>query len=263
MTDVISFEQRQRKMAKHFSRVLNHDVFAQTKLNENDDDACYVQVLQYNDCNIVKIPNTIGHFTILVRLAFCFNNISEIPIEIGTLSRLKFLDLSFNKIKRIPETIGNLKNLEELNLADNQIEDVPQEIENLENIRYLCLSRNKFETISRSLINLAKKIKTRIVLPRNRLIYLPIDLLFVQTGTTINISKNTSLIMPKYSELKTIYSHVLVDQNISVLKQMPSWKNFQVIFNGYKECKETIGKIPVELACEIYFTLFYYLIKQK
>ncbi len=69
-------------------------------------------------------------------------NIEKIPTSIGKLRFLKNLYLVKNKIKKIPSSLKSLKQLEELNLSHNLITKMPRFLKDMKAIRYYYLGYN-------------------------------------------------------------------------------------------------------------------------
>ncbi|MFX1337472.1 MAG: leucine-rich repeat domain-containing protein [Promethearchaeota archaeon] len=95
------------------------------------------------DCDIKKLPDSIGALNTLEVLKLPNNQLNELPDSFMKLAKLKTLDLSWNDITELPEWISSLSSLEELNLRGNKLETLPETISSLSSLKRLNITLNK------------------------------------------------------------------------------------------------------------------------
>jgi hypothetical protein len=102
----------------------------------------------YN-CNLGKLPESIGNLKSLKILDLGNNYISEFPESIGNLKALQNLNIPYNQLKSLPDSIKNLKALNKLALHHNRLIKMPKSLLKLPNLRYLNVKFNPIRTKKR------------------------------------------------------------------------------------------------------------------
>ncbi len=110
----------------------------------------YLESLILTSNNLTELPDTIGHLTYLTELSLYNNQLITLPASIGNLSSLKELWLAKNKLTELPHSMGNLTSLEILNVAKNSLELIPQSIYSLPSLKELWIKDNKIHGLPES-----------------------------------------------------------------------------------------------------------------
>ena len=88
-----------------------------------------LRILQIDNCNLSKIPESIFCLINLEELSFFNNDISVLPTELFSLTKIRELQLGGNLLTKLPNEILNLKKLEMLEISGglkrNNIEKLP------------------------------------------------------------------------------------------------------------------------------------------
>lgn len=100
------------------SETLVHDSVVYS-LNEAQNSAYFVEVLDLQQQALTTFPNEILKFTDLKRLYLQGNQLTSLPKEISQLKNLEVLHLHSNQLTSLPKEISQLKNLKVLTLWDN------------------------------------------------------------------------------------------------------------------------------------------------
>ncbi|MFT5646623.1 MAG: leucine-rich repeat protein SHOC2, partial [Aureispira sp.] len=88
--------------------------------------------------NVIKaLPERIGAFINLRRLAIYSDELSELPNSIGKLKNLEVFELSASKLSKLPESIGQLFSLKELFFVGTNVKTLPKSMANLKHLKWL------------------------------------------------------------------------------------------------------------------------------
>jgi hypothetical protein len=100
-----------------------------------------LNIIDYNNINIIDIPKEIGNLKNLIYLAITgFTNLTN-------LHKLKTLILNKNGLIELPEQIGNLENLERLRIENNNITTLPKSMSKLHNLTHFTYTGNKIADV--------------------------------------------------------------------------------------------------------------------
>lgn len=125
-----------------------------------------------DNCNLEKLPESIGDLIHLKELWLQKNKIVELPDCVCNLKEITYLELSNNDLERLPECFGNLVNLETLYLSYNNLTSLPESFGNLINLKILFISNNKLRNLPESFSNLRLE---RLTISDNKLENLPLN----------------------------------------------------------------------------------------
>ena len=89
-----------------------------------------LQVLQMDDCGLLRLHDSIGYCTSLRFLSLSGNNIAMIPVSFSSLMKLEILNLSSNKIVFFPP-VCHMTKLLQMNLSSNEITTLSLEMGDL------------------------------------------------------------------------------------------------------------------------------------
>jgi len=110
-----------------------------------------LRLLDLNDCNLSKFPNSILALSKLEILSIWNNQISTIPEGLYNITSLKELTIGNNKLKYLSPKISNLKNLKSLETSATEIRRYPDEMTKLKYLIEIYPS-DTMEYIPKSLI---------------------------------------------------------------------------------------------------------------
>ncbi len=105
-------------------------------------EASNVTQLNLVNCNLSKLPESIGNLYYLQRLNLNDNNLSHLPESFGNLASLQALYIRNNNLIRLPKSLKNLHSIKVLGLLNNKLREVPEDLLSLPSLRYLGISGN-------------------------------------------------------------------------------------------------------------------------
>ena len=114
----------------------------------------HIVAMGLTECNLKKIPNSIGNLKELRLLYLNSNELSNLPESFGNLTALEGLYIEQNKLKTLPETICKLVNLQELYLRENKLKSLPQEFGSLKKLYRLMMNDNPLSKLPESMKDL-------------------------------------------------------------------------------------------------------------
>uniref|UniRef100_W8B810 Leucine-rich repeat-containing protein 57 n=2 Tax=Ceratitis capitata TaxID=7213 RepID=W8B810_CERCA len=106
-----------------------------------------LKTLDLSENRFERLPDEIGHFTLVKHLNLSGNKLIELPDVLGELTKLEVLLLMNNYLSKIPKTLSNCNNLKTVNLSNNQIKEFPTMLCGLKHLDVLDLSRNKITSV--------------------------------------------------------------------------------------------------------------------
>lgn len=178
----------------------------------------YLQTLKLGTCNIVAVPEEIGHLislevlelhenqitTIhpnigklvrLEKLSLHCNKLCEVPESLGNLRKLWYLSLHYNKLIELPKSFGQLTSLMRLSLHQNLLTTLPEEMSNCEHLEVISLFKNRLETLPEKLFTGWQKCK-KLALQQNNLTELPSTITFLISLEELWVYHNFFEIIP-------------------------------------------------------------------
>lgn len=216
--------------------ILSNELFSkEIKYKEKKCDHC-----------LETLPESIGGFVNLKKLALSGNNLVNLPASFGKLKRLESLNLNSNQFETLPEifrelkslkilsiesnmltllpeSIGDLKSLEELNLISNQIEALPESFGGLKNLEKLDLRGNKLSSLPSSFGKLKKL--NFLDLGKNKFKSIPGEIWPLNSLEKLDIEDNpyegdSEILLKEYSERDNYgsYNRFIKQRDISVIR---------------------------------------------
>ena len=149
-----------------------------------------VSAINLKNNKLSKLPNSIGNFKALSRLACGSNSIEDLPC---TLGEIRNISIDNNGLKTIPARVIET-NPVCLVLEQNDIETIPESIANAQKIEKLYLGRNMISVLAESVFRL-QNLKS-LNLQRNRIGCLPPEVKYLVSLTTLDLSFNALEALP-------------------------------------------------------------------
>lgn len=129
------------------------------------------RTLSLADLDLRRVPDSLGHFTQLLRLSLRGNELTALPESLGRMTQLRELYLSGNKLTALPESLGQMTQLRELNLSNNKLTALPESLGQMTQLRRLNLNNNNLMALPESLGQLTRLVQ--LDLYGNKLTVLP------------------------------------------------------------------------------------------
>lgn len=108
----------------------------------------FIRELDMNRCLLYKIPEELGHCTLIVKLYLENNQLGSIPVELSHLMVLQELRLSHNVLTALPSEVFECKPaLRVLTVENNLLSELPPSVYVLPALTFLDASYNRLEVL--------------------------------------------------------------------------------------------------------------------
>lgn len=175
--------------------------------------------LKYN--SIMELPKEVGALLQLQKLDLSHNKISMIPHEFCLMKTITWLDLSHNSLQELPKCFGTLTSLIILRASHNMLSKLPVTFHHLQSLEELCLASNKFHEID---CNAALPRIRVLDFEANRISYLPLEVVEMQSLQYLNLRHNNIKSLPLEIEGRIKSVQIELDQN--PLSDVPLTESF-------------------------------------
>ncbi|XP_036318650.1 leucine-rich repeat-containing protein 57-like [Rhagoletis pomonella] len=196
-----------------------------------------LKTLDLSENRFERIPDELGHFTLVKHLNLSGNKLIELPDVIGELSKLEVLLLMNNYIVKLPKTLSNCNNLKTVNLSNNQIKEFPIMLCGLKHLDVLDLSRNKITAVPSEVGSLYT---TELNLNQNQISILSEEIAACPKLKVLRLEENclqASAFTPRILKESKI-CNLSVDGNLFNNKQFTDLEGYEVYMERYTAVKK-------------------------
>ncbi|XP_049311181.1 leucine-rich repeat-containing protein 57 [Bactrocera dorsalis] len=196
-----------------------------------------LKTLDLSENRFERLPDELGHFTLVKHLNLSGNKLIELPDVIGELTKLEVLLVMNNYLTKIPKTLSNCNNLKTVNLTNNQIKEFPTMLCGLKHLDVLDLSRNKITIVPAEVGTLYM---TELNLNQNQISTLSEEIATCPKLKVLRLEENclqANAFTPRILKESKI-CNLSVDGNLFNSKQFTDLEGYEVYMERYTAVKK-------------------------